>query len=125
MSTKTQAAYTPGPWRANLTPYYTGIYATEKVISVTEDKDQPLLICRFNFGSLNTKVQKEFQANAYLVAAAPELFQSLRSLRNDIYGWLDLHTPLIRQTLGNTNTQVMIDKIASADAALRKAEGKF
>jgi hypothetical protein len=93
--------FTPGPWKVltgrNRDNYpYQIIGALSGVIITT-------------WGSICRKATREGQANADLIATAPELFEALTALRSFMWseGYAD-------QTA----------EMAKADAALAKAEGK-
>ena len=56
---------------------------------------------------------REFEANAYLIAAAPEMLNALKTLTNMCEGRLDFELP-----------RVFESPIFNAKAAIAKAEGK-
>jgi hypothetical protein len=97
MNTETKAKHTPGPWEIEGD---TDIYSQEG----------ELLASAYGFfdAARNLKDTPETQANARLIATAPELLQALKLLRDELAGrWLD-----------------DLDCFKQAEAAIAKAEGR-
>jgi hypothetical protein len=64
------------------------------------------------------------EAEERLRDAAPIMLEALTSLRNEIQGQWSWGEHALRAELGNTNYQVVLDKLAEANAAIAKATGK-
>ena len=78
---------------------------------------------RRDIGTINGSQSDETsEANARLIAAAPELLMALRSLAGNA-GAMRAFEHEIREVAGNTNWQCLMDAIAKADAAIAKARG--
>ena len=91
--------HTPGPWFNYIAPH-----GTRHILPCAEPTLGTVQICTFN-GSAHRK-QGEEEANANLIAAAPDLLAALRLVTND---------PSLGQLMGVT--------IASLRAAIAKAKG--
>lgn len=63
------------------------------------------------------------EANARLIAAAPEMLEALRKLAAEV-GGLRAFEAEMRAELGNTNWSVLMKRLADADATIAKAEGR-
>jgi hypothetical protein len=63
-------------------------------------------------------------SNAHLIAAAPEMYEALKSLRNEVNGILALAREEFRPVVGNTNVRCLLNRVDEADAAIAKAEGR-
>jgi len=66
----------------------------------------------------------EAEANSKLMDAAPELYQALKFLRNEVKGCWSLSEPSIRSAIGNTNYACVLNALEIANAALTKADGE-
>lgn len=64
---------------------------------------------------------KETDANARLIAAAPEMLEALDRLTGEVAAHWGMSEPMLRQELGNTNYSVVAVCIASARQAITKA----
>lgn len=61
--------------------------------------------------------------NARLIAAAPDMLDTERRLAAEV-GGLRAFEHEIRAAIGNTNWTLLMQRLAEADAAIAKAEGK-
>jgi hypothetical protein len=79
------AKHTPGPWRVGaLTSRGATIYhPTDKT-----DKSNPDIIVAYSVENATTVIGKEAKANAYLIAAAPELVAELEAELESLNEWL-------------------------------------
>jgi hypothetical protein len=65
----------------------------------------------------------EMEANARLIATAPEMHKTGRKLANEV-GGIKAFEHEVRAIIGNTNWSVLMQRLAEADAVLSKAEGR-
>jgi hypothetical protein len=98
--------FTPGPWRYSRTMRLVGAGVAAPWVCQVEDQGVDA---------------KRFEANARLIAAAPDLLGALKAIcgavaSGDVAGCLIHHSPT-----GWANTG---DALAKAEAAIAKAEGK-
>ena len=66
----------------------------------------------------------QWEANARLIAAAPELYEALSKLANEVAAICSLAEAAIRESAGNTNYSVLWERQARATLALAKARGE-
>jgi hypothetical protein len=115
--------YTPGPWEVH-----------EAATSADHPDYGAIYIIGANLGGLvraslpwATEMDNgdfgRVQANARLIAAAPEMHKTGRKLANEI-GGLKAFEHEVRAIIGNTNWSVLMQRLAEADAVLSKAEGR-
>ena len=62
-------------------------------------------------------------ANALLIALAPDLLSALIKLSNEVLGSMHLAEEAIRQDIGNTNYNLLIQRAEEARAVVAKATG--
>lgn len=76
------AQFTPGPWRVQKPKHmaWTGVTGAFEIMADREGRE-PRLICEFPWSSPRLETAKEGEANARLIAAAPELYEALTALR--------------------------------------------
>ena len=98
--------HTPGPWYYEDDSYAPYIVDSTRVIRLADVHDTPFL----SNGNCGRRASK---ANARLIAAAPELLESLREM-----------LPIVHDAM-NADDDDVIGKIAyRASAAIAKAEGR-
>lgn len=68
------------------------------------------------------ELRLEGEANARLIAAAPDLLLELTRLSREVGGILYGFELELREAIGNTNFAVLKQKVKEADAAIHKAE---
>lgn len=104
----TTAAFTAGPWKAHFEEAY---YVTGP------DLGRVAMMCNLKgaHGLGGRRSGDEAAANARLIAAAPELFDALKDLADDMSERFDLDSPSTNPGIKNT--------IAAARAAIAKALG--
>jgi hypothetical protein len=71
-----------------------------------------------------SEINPEGEANAHLIAAAPDLYAALKQLRTEVNAILGISEAAMRLAAGNTNVAVLRLKAEEARAALAKAEGR-
>jgi hypothetical protein len=98
MSTETKVAHTPGPW-------------TARESSLSQDGNLWFIHADITRAHSGRVAEAWNEANASLVAAAPELLEALREVVASWDGTRDVIGPTIKA------------KLARADAAIAKAEG--
>ena len=99
--------FTPGPWtKMNATDVFEGYWNGRQVADCMVDND------------INYPQQK---ANAALIAAAPELYEALEKLINDLP---DCTIDWARDGMGNTNANCIVNSRDKGKAALAKARGE-
>jgi hypothetical protein len=91
--------HTPGPWKTVLS-------ASTRAVTTANEAPKQATICRL-FTECVAFEPGEFEANAQIIAAAPELLQALKELCADKY----LADP------------INADRMKNARAAISKAEG--
>lgn len=99
-SKQQQANHTPGPWQP--------VALAARWAVTTTAKPRTFNICIVN----NDRIEQE--ANARLIAAAPELLAALKDARGELY---------IRHISGD-ESQALGAAIDKCDAAIAKAEGR-
>lgn len=101
---------TPGPWAVN-------------PVSAQVDAMPSLLpVCQLLWPT-DQRSEAETEANARLIAAAPDLLDALHKLAAEVVGLRAFESEL-RAELGNTNWNVLMLRLSEADAAIAKAEGR-
>jgi hypothetical protein len=112
------ADHHPGPWkwRANGEPYIGGedIYITD----ATEDPDIAMVWAWFDEDGIRGPLSVQSQANAHLIAAAPDLLAALEEWFIDYDGW----SP---SELQKRYRPDMIAKVERTRAAIEKAKGSY
>lgn len=105
--------HTPGPWTAEKDyTTLTGEYV-EPMIWAGANTATPKHIAVVRIGLEGT------QANARLIATAPDLLEAIRKLANDASGFLALSDV---ERHGMTNSRILRDRIEEARDAIAKAE---
>ncbi len=103
--------HTPGPWT-----YFVGNANGRGLVRVETARDAPhagLFVCSMHRGA-------EAEANARLIAAAPDMLDTERRLAAEV-GGLRAFEHEIRAAIGNTNWSLLMQRLAEADAAIAKA----
>ena len=95
--------FTPGPWFTHPSTVSEGSY-------VIESRELPILASTFNW-------PKNAEANAHLIAAAPELYEALE----DVYRYISPMLSWRDDAHQNTHFQIVLQKISTA---LSKARGE-
>lgn len=103
MTTKTQVKHTPGPWRygissKNMSQFFIGNNDYTKTIAIVDS------------------FHVEHEANAALIAAAPELLEALKQLKEDFSYLCKAHVEA-----GTEDTSTWLS-YQNAKAAITKAE---
>ncbi len=106
---KLESKFTPGPWLCS------GFVVSSPAPS---HKGGYIADCGV-YGSPIGELEK--LANARLIAAAPELFEALRKLRNEVGGTLGTYEEGMRQLMGNTNYNVLVLRCEEAKVPLSRA----
>jgi hypothetical protein len=124
MNVTTQAKHTPGPWRAdgarNGTDHYYQIDApTPEGVSAWF----PYTVCSTD--SHNPAMSREEdEANARLIASAPELLEALKVCLSRAYYRTSSGNIVCRSCTGATTSRHTLGcMVAQAEAAVAKAEG--
>jgi hypothetical protein len=123
------AAHTPGPWRVTNSDVLLtegddglrliGIYAGEVVKSPHENMVTGYIDCGGKFvASCNTRSDHEAEANARLIAAAPELLDALESLEK----WFDTDAEILA-AMSEADRADNARQLAKIRAAIAKAKG--
>jgi hypothetical protein len=83
----TPSAHTPGPWHVTMSEN-ASVYGGEKHFAVMSDRET-------GGGQIVADLEtlKEAEANARLIAAAPEMLDALRIAENAVRDWLLYETP--------------------------------
>lgn len=63
----------------------------------------------------------ETQRRCYLLSAAPNMKAALRDLTIEVRGLFNAYEASMREAIGNTNYQCVLDKLLAANEALAKA----
>lgn len=98
---KEKPKFTPGPWH-----YYT-FGGTEAIVfaPLVEKVSQPVAKVGYE--------RPDFEANAHLISAAPEMYEALKGLRE-----------LVQREVSGIDKRYWNSSIVAADKALAKAEGR-
>lgn len=104
--------HTPGPWTVEE-------YGDEDCPTLVIHHDDENRICFMATPGSHGDPAK-IGANAYLIAAAPDLLDVLTKLANEVAGCWSAFEHELRCAMGNTNYQVMLDRLALAHAAIAK-----
>lgn len=103
--------WTPGPWFVTTVSAYPNgplrVWAGDKGEHIVADL----------YGSNRTQ-------NAHLIAAAPQLYEALDRLTGEVRACWGMSEPSLRHEIGNTNYQIVADRIEDALTALSAARGK-
>ncbi len=103
MSDSDTRAWTPGPWEVNP--------VTAQVDGITNG--EPLAICQLLWPT-DERSEAETEANAHLIAAAPELYEALKAFLEDE-----------RFQVGVGGNPIAVERmIANARTVLAKARGE-
>lgn len=102
--------YTPGPWCLDVEPSDDGTF----FVQTPEGRDGQCIAEVYNQTTPDTV------ANARLIAAAPELYEALRSLLAEVEADREAEDPQAR-----TQMEWEDAPLAAARAALAKAEGRI
>jgi hypothetical protein len=108
------SAHTKGPWTAGHFSSVVGL----PVMAQPDPTSNSVVICGVR-GDRETA-----EANARLIAAAPDLLEALRSLVADLGGCWDAFEPALREAISNTNYNIVQMRLAAARAALARAENQ-
>ncbi|MCY1219501.1 hypothetical protein D9M72_314790 [compost metagenome] len=103
------AKHTPGPWAHATDMGQVGSVEFADGTVIAQAQQLP-----------GDPLHEQRNANARLLAAAPELLDALRKLRNEVSS---VHIEAIRGALGNTNAECLVLRVLNAEAAITKAEG--
>jgi hypothetical protein len=106
--------YTPGPWK-----YYADLPSTDPNWNIVTTENGLRVLANIHIEPGNGMDE----ANARLIAAAPEMHKTGRKLANEV-GGLKAFEHEVRAIIGNTNWSVLMQRLAEADAVLSKAEGR-
>lgn len=101
--------HTPGPWEVLITEAWKGVPGLTSVR--TSEKEKYLTIAD-KIGPTHSYRHPENLANAQLIAAAPELLESLK----DLLAWANIQDHHSQQAVNVRN---------AAGAAIAKATGRF
>lgn len=99
----TQSKHTPGPWRVR-----------------NDAKDWAIIGAEPSWVTAVDKRNHSAEANAHLIAAAPDMLRALEAIRARIDGDWD-HPSLV--AMGPLNTDIILDCARYADAAITRARG--
>lgn len=77
-----------------------------------------------NIGSINGPQCPETEALANKIAVAPEMYEALVKLSNEVMGSLPMMEALARREFGNTNYNILIQRAEEARAIIAKAEAR-
>ena len=59
-----------------------------------------------------------------LCKAAPELYDALVKLNNEVSGVIGHYEPMLSEMIGNTNAKVLHDRVVEARAIITKAKSR-
>jgi len=130
--TKTATNFTPGPWRLDrsvrdsifVEAGHRGINErTIVTVSLTETEWEKRNVGSFQECVARTKPVKTAEADAYLIASAPAMYEALNGLANTVDGFRIIEEE-IRAAAGNTNWEVLQHWIDEARNALALARGE-
>lgn len=114
------SGHTPGPWTNE---DFTITADDGSVISDVHSIDDFPCIDQDNDADQLEKLNAELQANARLIAAAPDLLEALIKLTNESDGFMHLASAY-KEVFGVTNIEVLRRRIDEGRVAIAKAEGK-
>lgn len=112
MTTTEKAAHTPGPWTLQPDKTFSELWDL-RIVGAN------LISPGIVFGGLG----EETDANARLIVAAPDLSDALKRLVSEVRGLLGI-SEMLRHDVGNTNVHVLEQRVAEAEAAIAKSEGR-
>lgn len=123
------SGHTPGPWGYIAANEHHGSYVVGPFGSDVCDcyTMSNLAAASVRNGGESYPVQfqgDQADANARLIAAAPDLLEALTKLSNEARGWLSAYEIKMRDTVGNTNYAVLKQRVDEATVALNKATGE-
>ena len=97
--------HTSGPWHTQ------GWVPTWAYIPVKDARHN--LVCSLYPDTAHNYTREEVEANACLIAAAPQLLEALIKLSNEAAGWFDYESEM-RQVAGNTNFACLKQRVDEA-----------
>jgi hypothetical protein len=111
------AKHTPGPWTINRTSERHG----QRPYGISAGKRGPTPKNIVNWGGMAAPASQESEANARLIASAPDLLEALRQLLGNAI--------IARHQLKNTEDASLVgsalwDTIGQAEEVIRKATGE-
>jgi hypothetical protein len=129
MEGKGMARFTPGPWRVSAddpTLFPSVIFhdrapgSRPAQVCINEGADSEAL----RRGEYHGTTMETARATAHLIAAAPDLYDALSKLANEVAAICAIAEASIREAAGNTNYSVLWQRQAEATIALAKARGE-
>lgn len=120
MSTsKMKFRHTPGPWIYDIHEHSFYIFTAAEMDMVADGDPDDVGIARMR-GVGRGADDAEQEANARLIAAAPELYDALTKLGNEVSALIGNYEPMLSEMIGNTNAAVLHQRLLEARAALQK-----
>ena len=121
-STDERVGHTPGPWKACKNGHCScgQIWGPDGNTSVARACGIKELTA---FEADKVPCMEMQKANARLIAAAPALLEALIKLSNEVHGSLPLAEFDLRQMIGNSNYNILMQRAEEARAAIAKATG--
>ena len=107
-------SYTKGPWL---------IVGNEHAYTIVSEKYVIADVFPPDEGCISPETEEEAEANANLIATAPELVEVLERLTKEVEGLLGYAESTLRQVVGHTNVAVMKHHLQAATETLTKAKG--
>lgn len=106
-----EAKFTKGPWE--IAEVRTQVGRAFKIDEEARHEDHGLVACIYDDEtSLNSRLHEEHEANAHLIAAAPEMYEALEGLI------------ALNRSPGPSPAGEITKRLNAGDAALAKARGE-
>lgn len=119
MKMASDAKWTKGPWRKSRRLNSVGAPITSGgryvILQEGASKREDFFICEMPFAAVRSGDEREHEANADLITAAPELYEALNRLRAAFDGLRPF--PAVAEAVAHS-------LVIEADAALAKARGE-
>jgi hypothetical protein len=110
--------HTPGPW--HIDEYMAGNNRETKACSIMCPNDNQV-VCEIPDYCYHEEDVENNKANAHLIAAAPDLYEALKTIVTNLP---NSEIELAYEVWGTTNTRIILQVIEMAKQALAKSEGR-
>jgi hypothetical protein len=120
-----EAKFTKGPWVCKELPYFSGSPFREYEINRPDGWTRiAKVIVSVSSLADDYAPARDLEANAHLIAAAPELYEALQIARDYVAAELEDERQAYKGYEASSNIMTIEEDLSRADAALAKARGE-